>query len=122
MIISFTKRLLTNQTSQTKTVDSLCGTHGETESVSGTANCRGVRREGSEGVDGGVSRKNIRRLVGTRGQGVEETGVAIMGVEGTECGAGHRDSGVGGSAEGVGRREGSPRTESVLVICVKNYT
>ena len=69
------------------------GTHGETVSVSGTANCRGVRREGeSEGVDGGVSRKiytetswksfegrcfdaeRSRGRVGssgTRGQGVE---------------------------------------------------
>jgi hypothetical protein len=36
-----------------------------------------------------------------------------MGVEGAECGAGQRDSGVGGSAEGVGRRESSPRTKSV---------
>ena len=42
-----------------------------------------------------------------------------MGVEGAECGAGLRNSGVGSSAERVGRREGSPRTESVLVICVK---
>jgi len=53
---------------------------------------------------------------------VKESGVAIMGVEGAECGAGLRDSGVSYSAQGVGRREGSPRTNSVLVICVEGRT
>ena len=85
------------------------GTHGETAGVPGTANCRGVRREGSEGVDRGVSREvytetSWKSFAGrwfdgersggrvgssrTRGQGVEDSGVAVMGVESAECGAG----------------------------------